>query len=104
MVHKYRTQILLETEQHQALQEIAHREGHSISEVAREVIRLGLQVLEQDSEVLWRNRMLALGQLNQIRQQIQEEKGIYQDNLVAEVRAEQQRQLDDLWQSEESLS
>jgi heterodisulfide reductase subunit C len=94
MIQKYRAQILLEPEQHNTLQEIAHREGHSISEVAREVIRLGLQALEMDSENLWAKRMVALEELSQLRQEIQEERGTYQGNLVDEARDERKRQLD----------
>jgi hypothetical protein len=102
MVQKYRAQILLEPEQHKTLQEIAHREGQSISEVAREVIRLGLQVLETDSEILWQKRMAALERLNQIRQKIQEDKGIYEGNLVDEARKDRQRQIDSSWKAEDS--
>jgi hypothetical protein len=104
MSQKYRAQILLEPEQHQTLQEIAHREGQSISEVAREVIRLGLEVLEMDSESLWHKRLSALERLSQIRQEIQEERGIYQGNLVDEARAERQRQIDNLGKAEERPS
>ncbi len=93
MAQKYRAQILLEPEQHKTLQEIAYSEGHSISEVAREVIRLGLDALETDSEKLWSKRMAALAELEKIRQEIQEEKGVYQGNLVHEARNERQWQL-----------
>ena len=41
--HKHRTQILLAPQQHQALSEIAAREGRSLSEVVREIIRQHLQ-------------------------------------------------------------
>ncbi|HKP51093.1 MAG TPA: ribbon-helix-helix protein, CopG family [Chloroflexia bacterium] len=34
----YRTQILLEPEQHKALAELAKREGRSISDVVREIL------------------------------------------------------------------
>jgi heterodisulfide reductase subunit C len=104
MVQKYRAQILLEPEQHKILQEIAHREGQSISEVAREVIRLGLQVLETDSEIIWQKRMAALERLSQMRQKIQEEKGIYEGNLIDESRKDRQRQIDSSWKAEDSSS
>lgn len=93
MPQKYRAQILLEAEQHVALQEIAHRQGQSISEVARQVIRLGLEAIEKDENVLWRRRMLALEKLNQIRQSIQEKHGVYQGNLIEQARAERDHQL-----------
>lgn len=93
MPQKYRAQILLEPEQHVALQKIAHRHGQSISEVAREVIRLGLQVIEEDENVLWRRRMEAVDKLGQLRRSIQEKHGVYQGNLVEEAREERDRQL-----------
>jgi predicted CopG family antitoxin len=46
----YRAQILLEQEQHKALSEIATREGRSISEVVREIIRCELERRECDAE------------------------------------------------------
>jgi len=95
MAQKYRAQILLEPEQHEMLQEIARREGHSISEVARAVIRLGLKVIENDSDAVWYARREALKNLNLIRQQIQEEHGVYQGDIIAEARAERQSQLDE---------
>jgi len=97
MTQKYRAQILLEPEQHRSLQEIARRKGQSISEVAREVIRLGLKVLETDTDALWQARLVALEKLNQIRGQIQEEHGIYQGDLIAEARAERQNQVNEIW-------
>ncbi len=39
----FRTQILLESEQHQALKEIARREKRSLSDVVREMLEQGLQ-------------------------------------------------------------
>jgi Arc/MetJ-type ribon-helix-helix transcriptional regulator len=39
----YRAQIILEKQQHEQLSQIAHEEGKSISEVARELIRLALR-------------------------------------------------------------
>lgn len=97
MAQKYRAQILLEPAQHQALQQIALREGQSISEVAREVIRLGLAAIENDEEARWHKRSLALEKLNLIRRQIQEEHGEYQGDWIAEARAERQHQIDELW-------
>jgi predicted DNA-binding protein len=43
----YRTQILLEPEQHQALAQIAAQEGRSISDVVREIIQHSLQERQQ---------------------------------------------------------
>ena len=95
MAQKYRAQILLEPEQHVALQEIAQRQGQSISEVAREVIRLGLEALENDESLYWLRRMSAMEKLDQMRRSIQEVHGVYAGNLIEEARSERDRQLND---------
>ena len=92
MSPKYRAQILLEPEQHEALYRLAQSQGRSISEVAREVIQLGLQYIEQDAEALWERRMSAFERLTQIREIVQARYGIYIGDLVAEARAERDQQ------------
>jgi hypothetical protein len=44
---KYRAQILLESEQHTALSEIAHRQGRSISDLTREIVAQYLVQLDE---------------------------------------------------------
>ena len=88
--HLYRAQILLEPEQHHRLAEIAHREGRSISEVTRRVIRAGLLALQNQDEV-WQKRMEALAQLRTIRETSQP----YTGNLVNESRDERDAEIDD---------
>jgi hypothetical protein len=94
MGQKYRAQILLEPEQHQALQKIANKEGRSISEVAREIIRIGLEAAEREAEFSWRRRMEALEQLKRIREEVSREYGTLQGNPVEEARTERERQLE----------
>lgn len=43
MTQLHRVQLLIEEEQRETLAEIAAREGRSVSDVVREVIRLGLE-------------------------------------------------------------
>jgi hypothetical protein len=43
----YRTQILLEPEQHKALAEIAHQEKRSLSDVVRRMLQAQLDALKQ---------------------------------------------------------
>ena len=43
----YRTQILLEPEQHKALVEIAHQEKRSLSDVVRQMLQAQLDALKQ---------------------------------------------------------
>jgi hypothetical protein len=85
----YRAQILLEPAQHQALKEIARREDRSISDVAREAIRLGLKALTQYKQ----SQARAFENLSEIRTGIQERSGIYRGDLIANIRVERNHQL-----------
>ena len=60
----YRTQILLAPEQHQELAAIARREGRSISDLVREMIR---EQLEQRKQVANADVKRQLGALERIR-------------------------------------
>ncbi len=91
----YRAQLLLEPQQHQALVEIAEREGRSISDVARQVIAAGLEVV-QNQEDVWAQRERALEGLRQIR----EEQEVYHGNLIEEVRDERDQENEDLWKGQ----
>ena len=100
MSQKYRAQILLEPEQHQALQQIAKREGRSLSDVAREVIQAGLDARQSDSEETWNKRKQAMRILTQIREAVQQAHGIYEGNLVAEARAIREEQAEEVWKQD----
>ena len=84
----YRAQILLEKAQHQTLKEIARREDRSISDVAREAIRLGLRAYAQDQQA----QKLAHENLREIRTVIRERSGTYTGDLVSDIREERDRQ------------
>jgi Arc/MetJ-type ribon-helix-helix transcriptional regulator len=88
---KYRAQILLEPEQHEALVEVARRENRSISEVVREILSEWLS--EQENNILWQKRREALKGLARMRLKIQEEHGIYAGNIMDEVRTERDEDL-----------
>lgn len=96
--NKYRAQILLEPEQHATLAEIARREARSISDLVREIVDRWLK--QQDEQRLWEQRMEALERLNQIRERIQQEYGVYQGNLLEETRAERDEDFDRVWRGE----
>ena len=95
---KYRAQILLEPEQHNALAEAARRENRSISELMREIVDQWLS--QQDEQQVWVQRMEALERLNQIRERIQQEYGIYQGDLIEEARADREDDFDRAWRGE----
>lgn len=92
MGQKYRAQILLEPEQHKTLQQIAARERRSLSDVAREVIRIGLEARDRDLDALWQKRLDALERLKRIRDEGLQKYGIYQGDLLAEARSERESQ------------
>lgn len=64
----HRTQILLEPEQHQALAELARREGRSISDVVRELLREQLEQRKRASESVTRRRLEALARVPEHRE------------------------------------
>ncbi len=71
----YRAQILIEQGQRKTLAQIARQEGRSMSDVARELIRLGLQARSDTPEMVWRRRDRALAQAAQLRAAIQRRRG-----------------------------
>ena len=58
----YRAQILLKPEQRRRLEELARREGRSISAVTRQVIDIGLEALENEGEI-WAKRAQIISEL-----------------------------------------
>lgn len=91
----YRAQILLEPEQHQALTEIAEREGRSLSDLVREIVRQHLA--EQDQEARLLREIQAIEELTQIRKRVQEHHGVYQADLLSEVREEWEQDVERVW-------
>ena len=63
-----RVQMLLEPEQRRALAGIAAREGRSVADVTRQVIRLGLKILDQEDE--FSRQEIALQRARETRQQM----------------------------------
>ena len=95
MNNKYRAQILLEPEQHAALAEAAQRENRSLSDLMREIVDDWLARLDQEAQ---RQRELqALDELTALRLKIQEEHGIYTGNLIDEVRAGRDEDVERVW-------
>lgn len=94
----YRAQILLEPDQHGHLREIAKREGRSISDIAREMIERGLRDREKDRQSRLQQGIKALEQLAQIQRQVFEKHGVYQGDLISEVRSERDKALDEIRQ------
>ena len=62
-----RTHLLLEPEQQQSLYEIALREGKSVSEIAREMIRYGIEQKDQEYRLRRDRRLAALEKAARLR-------------------------------------
>ncbi|MCL5997427.1 MAG: hypothetical protein M1546_15420 [Chloroflexi bacterium] len=84
----YRAQILLDPNQRRKLEELAHREGRSISAVTRQVINAGLEMLENKTEI-WKKRNRILSHLRARREKQPFE---YTGDLIAEARQERERE------------
>ena len=73
--HLYRAQILIRQNQRKTLAQIARQEGRSMSDVARELIELGLAARNETPEMVWRRRDRALARAAQLRAAIQRRRG-----------------------------
>jgi hypothetical protein len=89
----YRAQILLDPKQRRRLEELAQREGRSISAVTRQVIDAGLEQIESETE-LWKKRSFILSDLR-IRRELQPAE--YGADLINEARQEREDERDTLW-------
>ena len=95
-----RAQILLTPAQRRRLDALARREGRSLSDVTRRAIEAGLDTLEGVGEARVRARLIALAELAEMRKQNELKHGVYPGDLVAEVRAERERDLERVWRGE----
>jgi hypothetical protein len=94
----YRAQLLLEPGQREALADIARREGRSISDLVREIISQHLAAREE--EIQKQKELSALEELRRIRTKIREEHGVYQGDLLDQVRSECEEELERIWRGE----
>jgi len=89
----YRAQILLDPKQRRRLEELAQREGRSISAVTRQVIDAGLERIESETE-LWKKRSLIL---SNVRTRRERQTVDYGADLINEARQEREDERDSLW-------
>ncbi len=90
---KYRAQILLEPQQHQALSEIAHQRQQSLSHVVREIVQDYL--VEHNLDEKQRKEIQAIQALAELRRTIQERRGLVTEDLLAEARQERIAEFDE---------
>lgn len=86
--------LVLEPDQYEILAQMARQQGSTISDVVREVVRLGLESLKKQQ------RQTVLNQLAQMRQEIYQTHGIYPGDIVAEIRAEREKQINRVMRGE----
>ncbi len=98
MSNLQRTQLLLEREQHETLAEMAKKQGRSISDVVREIIREHLA--EQEDASQRQRDIRALEDLAKIRQRIEEEHGVLEGDLLEQIREERDEELIHPWSKE----
>jgi len=89
----YRAQILLDPRQRRKLEELARREGRSISAVTRQVIDAGLESLESEADI-WKKRTRVLSDLRAMREKQPFE---YNGNLIEDARQERDNETDQIW-------
>ncbi len=94
----YRTQILLEREQHKKLKEIAQYEGRSVSDLMREILRNYLD--EEERQAAKQRELQALAELVQLHDTLKERHGIYKGDLIAEIRDELDEDNERVWRGE----
>lgn len=94
----YRAQLLLESEQHEALARMAEEEGRSISDLVREIVQHHLD--ERARAAQSAAALQALGRLARVREQLRETRGVYEGDPLAEVRAEREDDVERLWEDE----
>jgi predicted DNA-binding protein len=96
----YRMQLLVKPEQRKRLERVAKREGRTLSDTARRALEEGLRVMEGDSDSVWEQRREALEFLDRLRKQIQDERGVYQGDLINDARTERDSQIEAVWRKE----
>lgn len=98
MADLYRTQILLEREQHSQLSEIAESEGVSISELIRTAVARFLD--DRRATLRYEQELKALERLTALREKIVAQYGIYEGDLLDEVREERDEDFERIWRGE----
>jgi predicted DNA-binding protein len=91
-----RAQILLKPRQRRRLEELANREGRSISDVTRRAIDAGLEVLEPTEEI-WDQRRRILSDLHQARNK---QPFVYHGDLINEAKQELDEERERIWRGE----
>ena len=90
MSELFRAQILLERSQRDALMGIARKKRKSMSAILREILA---EYLDRQEYLEREQTLKTLEELRALR----EKQPLYEGDPIAEIRAERERQMDDLW-------
>lgn len=87
---KQRAQFVLDDDQYEQVVRLAADQERTIPELVHDLVDLGLERHQRRGL----ERMKALRELNALRQSVEARQGAYSGDLVAEARAERERQID----------
>jgi bacterioferritin (cytochrome b1) len=62
---------------------------------------VGQYLVEREQETQLQREMQAIDTLTQIRRQIEQKHGVYQGDILSEIRAEREQEIDRVWGQEE---
>lgn len=94
MTELIRVQVLLEKGDQAELQEIAHEQGKSVSEILRELVR---QYLDEQRRAEVEQFRRTLAKVREIRERNVAQYGMYEGDLMRDVRDEHEREQEEQW-------
>jgi len=92
-----RTQIMLDEKDQKRLRTLVERQGKSLSEFIRQLIK---EYIEEQDRREEKDLLDALAELRQIREKSAEQYGVYEGNLVKEAREAREQQMEDVWKQQ----
>lgn len=90
---RQRTQFFLDDDQYEAVAQLAQDQERPIPELLRELVDMALDRIKEQTQ----GRKAALHGLSALRQSIEARNGVYPGEPVGEVRAERERQGEDVF-------
>ncbi len=94
MAELIRVQVMLDKSDQVELHEIAKEQGKSVSEILRELVRRYLEEQRRAEREQFRR---TLAKLREIRERTAAEYGVYEGNILVDVREEYEREQEEKW-------
>ncbi len=89
-------QVLLDSQQYETLAQLASLQNRTVSDVVQQVVRLGLEALEEQKQ----QRQEALNCLECLREEIYQTHGMYPGDIVAEIRTQREKEIEQMLKGE----